>query len=158
MTFMTCLVISCTLTHLYIILGTTETKSQTIKDSTFEDTITHSNGDAQNGCNGEQVEPTRQQIKESKPSLATKAVIAFSAIENTKNLIQFDNRHAVLDTIRFLLTFAIFATQEFGLNVMFTPHKLRNHLLTAPIEMIRSNWYWFIRVPGLWNDCFTFTL
>ncbi len=41
-------------------------------------------------------------------------LLSFSAIANSEGLFSFNNRHAVLDTLRFSMTVIIFAVQAFG--------------------------------------------
>jgi len=87
-----------------------------------------------------------------------KLVLSFSVVENTRQLCEVDNRYAVLDTIRFCLTFILSSGQNFFLAVGFTPYMLKSIVDSAVYELFFDRAYWFLRTPGLWSDIFVFTM
>lgn len=100
--------------------------------------------------------------KKGEPSECTKVarqlLLSFSAIANSESLFSFNNRHAVLDTLRFSMTVIIFAVQAFGFTAGMSVQTLRSMLYSAPVGMGGGLRFWWLRCPGLWNDGFVFTL
>lgn len=95
---------------------------------------------------------------EPKRAVWQQFILAFSAVHNTEKLFRVDNRYGVLDTVRLILTFFVYALQAFHFTAEFTAQMLRSIADTVPMEMATSNAYWFARTPGLWIDGFMFTL
>src|SRR5699024_2215245 len=60
-----------------------------------------------------------------KRTIPQQFVLAFSAVGNSEKLFRIDDRLAVLDTFRFVLTFAVYSLQTFHFQAMFTMQMLR---------------------------------
>lgn len=85
-------------------------------------------------------------------------LLSFSIIQNTEKLVKVNNRYAIFDTFRFLLTFGVYSLQTFNFQAMLTMQMLKNVLYTTPMEILYSNAYWFARAPGYLIDGFVFIL
>ena len=125
--------------------------------------------DLNNNCNGSNCDVQKSlelscKLEPPHPSeppkrtICQQFVLSFSAIQNTNKLLRVDNRYGVLDTIRLILTFFVYALQTFHFTAGFTAQMLRSVADTVPGELANSNAYWFARTPGIWIDGFMFTL
>lgn len=92
-----------------------------------------------------------------KRTFSQQLILSFSAIENTKKLFSYNNRFAIFDTIRFVLTIGVYSLQTFNFQLL-TLQMMRGILYTSPLELLHSNSLWFARAPGYFIDGFTFNL
>lgn len=92
-------------------------------------------------------------------SLLIKMIGSFSIVENTKNLFKKEDgvkRYVQLDTIRVLLTLAVFPINSYGLTLFYYPQIYRDIDGMTRMEMLNSNGHWLARIPSLWFEGFVF--
>ena len=111
-----------------------------------------------NETNGVKIDLNQISPSSNTESLATKFIISFSAVQSTQKLFRIEQRNSPLDGLRVVLTFILFLLQVYGLSPGLVTARLQNHQISYPLDAFNDNFYWFVRVPGLWNDGFTFTL
>lgn len=157
---------TCTIIHALLILaGNIRETNQKKENAKIEDSngnreeVTVTNGNTISiDISGEKVTKPEVEKPIKGKSLSRQLLLSFSAITNSQALFTFNNRHAVLDTLRFGLTVVIFAVQSTGFTAGMSVQTLKSMMYSTPRGMGSGHRDWWLRVPGLWNDGFVFTL